>query len=294
FLSIWIHLREQVGKRRAPAKIDLILCSDTGNTAHYANQFIKGAERGGAEVTAHRFHRRNEFNPSLNGDALVVAFPVSGWKPPWPLLDWLSSSLPHGAGKPAFCLYTSAGGPENAGISIWVHLTVRGYRVCGRMWAAYPLNVPTLRIGPASLWKFLDRQVPIEEDLKAAEEAGEAFARGGRAGLPIVFWPSLLWLLGYLLDNRWINVFLYRNYVWKGRCNHCNRCIEHCPIERLRLVDGFPRPVGTCALCLGCINLCPKNAMHMACWTEYGNPYKPRWPGLVVKRKHRRRTDPDE
>ena len=35
------------------------------------------------------------------------------------------------------------------------------------------------------------------------------------------------------------------------------------------------------------INLCPAKAMQMACFTEYGQPYRPRWPELVVKSKTR-------
>ena len=52
-----------------------------------------------------------------------------------------------------------------------------------------------------------------------------------------------------------------------------------------KMIDGYPRARGACMICLGCVNLCPHNAMHMLCWTEYGQPYKPRWPELVVKSK---------
>jgi formate hydrogenlyase subunit 6/NADH:ubiquinone oxidoreductase subunit I len=53
------------------------------------------------------------------------------------------------------------------------------------------------------------------------------------------------------------------------------------------MIDGYPRARGACVICLGCVNLCPSNAMHLLCWTEYGHPYRPRWPALVVKSKKR-------
>jgi NAD-dependent dihydropyrimidine dehydrogenase PreA subunit len=83
----------------------------------------------------------------------------------------------------------------------------------------------------------------------------------------------------------WLDRVLYRNRAWRRRFNGCAICARYCPAQRLETIDGFPRARGTCTLCLGCVNLCPRNAMHLLCWTEYGQPYEPRWPELVVKSK---------
>ena len=51
-------------------------------------------------------------------------------------------------------------------------------------------------------------------------------------------------------------------------------------VADLRLMedkDGYPRPKGTCVLCLACVNICPTRAMQMWLFTEYGNQYEPRW-----------------
>lgn len=65
-----------------PQKIDVILCSSSGNTGHYTQKFVDSMQGDGRNVVVHRFHRKEEFNPVLGGDTLVLAFPVSGWKPP--------------------------------------------------------------------------------------------------------------------------------------------------------------------------------------------------------------------
>jgi len=106
---------------------------------------------------------------------------------------------------------------------------------------------------------------------------------GNRAGHPLILWPSPFTFAGMLLDNRWIDIALYRNYVRKKRCIQCGLCVRHCPTQRLFIHKGFPKAKGTCVLCLGCVNLCPQRAMQLAAWTEYGHAYHSRWPEFIVK-----------
>jgi len=268
---------------KLPKNIDLILCSFSGNTGHYANEFIESARKSGAEVKVHRFHYYKDFNPMLEGDSLVIAFPVSGWKPPWPLTDFLINKLKTGNGKPAFILYTAAGGPENAGIIAWVLLALKGYKVIGRIWSIYPLNVPTFRLGTKKLWQLIDSVTPLRSDLIFVRHSAKEFIFGDGGGLPFIFWPTPLAVIGFLLDNKWINTIIYRTYVWRKRCTACNFCIKYCPANRFVSVNGLPKAKGTCALCLGCVNHCPKNSMQMRLWTEYGQPYKSRWPQFIIK-----------
>jgi NAD-dependent dihydropyrimidine dehydrogenase PreA subunit len=269
--------------RRRPEHIDLLVSSYSANTAHFAGAFSDGACRAGAKVTIHRFHYYRCFTARFDGDALAVAFPVIGWKPPWPLLYYLVLKLPFGGGKPAYVLYTAAGGPENAGAFVWLLLLFKGYRVAGRSWSVYPLNVPMMRLGPKSLWRWLDSLLPYSRDISAVTADGARFVEGGRAGLPLIFWPFFLWLFGVVTDNPLINL-IYRNHVFKSRCQNCGLCVSYCPSERLQIVDGRLRVRGTCALCMGCINTCPTGAMQMWLISEYGVAYLPKWPALLVKK----------
>jgi ferredoxin len=266
-----------------PRHVDIVVDSASGNTMHLARSFIDGLRRAGAAATVHRFHYFRDFRAELAGDALVVAFPVYGFKPPWPFLVWLLRDLPRGRRRPAFVLYSCGGGPENAGPLVWLLLRLKGWRTGGRLWAVYPINVVTFRLGPRALWRFLDRLVPLRWDAVSAASHGAAFARGRVAGFPYLVWPLPLFLIGILLDNKWLDTLLYRNRAWRRRCNGCGICARYCPAQRLTMIDGLPRARGTCTLCLGCVNLCPRHAMHLLGWTEYGQPYRPRWPELTVR-----------
>lgn len=85
-------------------RVDVVVNSASGNTMHLTRGFVAGLEAGGSAVTVHRFHHFRDFRAELNGDGLVVAFPVYGFKPPWPMLVWLVRRLPRGDGRPAFVL----------------------------------------------------------------------------------------------------------------------------------------------------------------------------------------------
>lgn len=270
--------------RKVPLHIDVLLCSYSSNTAHFTGLFTEAANKAGTKVSVHRFHHYRGFTARYKGDAFVIAFPVIGWKPPWPMLYYLILKLPWGGGKPAYVLYTAAGGPENAGAFVWLLLTLKDYRVAGRNWGIYPVNVPTVRLGPKALWQWFDSLMPFRCDAFGVAEAGRRFVEGKSAGLPFIFWPFFLWIAGIIADNPLIDR-IYRNHTFKKRCNGCNICASYCPAERLRMVNGHPQAKGTCTLCLGCVNICPTNAMQMWFFTEYGRPYQPKWPSLVVKKK---------
>ncbi len=270
--------------RKVPRHIDVLLCSYSSNTAHFTGLFTDAANKAGAKVFVHRFHHYRGFTARYEGDAFVIAFPVIGWKPPWPMLYYLITKLPWGGGKPAYVLYTAAGGPENAGTFVWLLLTLKDYRVAGRNWGIYPINVPTVRLGPKSFWRWVDSLMPFRRDTLGAAEAGRRFVEGKPAGLPFIFWPFFLWIAGVIVDNPIIDR-IYRNHTFKKRCNGCGICVSYCPAERLRMVNGHPLAKGTCTLCFGCVNICPTNAMQMWFLTEYGRPYQPKWPSLVVKKK---------
>lgn len=259
-----------------PATVDLLLCSYSGNTAHYAGAFQAGVESAGARVRLHRLHYLDDPDPVLTADAVALAFPAIGWKPPWPVMAYLWRRLPRGRGRPAFILYSSAGGPENAGFMAWLPLVLKGYRVNGRVWGTYPVNIPTFRLGLSSWWKWLDALVPVRSDLEAARQAGADWIQGSPAGWPTLCWPTPLALAGLLLDNPWLDRVLCRNWVRRRRCTRCGQCIAHCPTGRLYWSQGYPRARGTCALCFLCVNNCPAKAMQLAGLTEYGQVYRPK------------------
>ncbi|MFC1503854.1 4Fe-4S dicluster domain-containing protein [Spirochaetota bacterium] len=274
WLMVLIHLVNVFSIARGSiTSADVIICSYTGNTGHYSNIFIRALEDAGVRVTCHCFHYYKKFKANLSAHALVIAFPVIGWKPPWPMLSFLVSGLPRGKGKPVYIIYSSAGGPENAGVLIWAILTLKGYRVHGRSTAVYAINIPTFRIGPKRLWHWYDELFPGKQAAINQNSYGRSFAQGKKTGLPVILWPTPLVIIGIILENKYINR-IYRNHVFKKRCKQCGKCISYCPSERLIMKNGYPKGMGECIICTGCVNICPVNAMHIWCFTEYGRQYQ--------------------
>jgi ferredoxin len=279
--SITVFSRSKI----IPKNVDVILCSYTGNTAHYNNLFIDGIKKQGNKVNIFRFHYYKDFKPDLTGDSLVISFPIFGCKPPHQLLDYLIFKLQNGKGKPAFILYTSFGGSENAGILVWFILTLKGYRVIGRNSGIYPMNVNFLRQGPKKIWSWIDLILPTKNNINNQMKTGENFAKGLSTGLPFILLPSPFFLITILFENKHINV-LIKNYIFKKRCNGCGICINFCPSERLKMVNGYPKSKGTCTICFGCVNICPKNAMRLSFISiQFKNTYDSKYKKYIIKNK---------
>jgi Pyruvate/2-oxoacid:ferredoxin oxidoreductase delta subunit len=105
------------------------------------------------------------------------------------------------------------------------------------------------------------------------------------AGFPYLFWPLLSFLRGVLADNKWIGALLCRNPAWRRRCSGCGlRALLH-PAKRIKMIEAYPRARGICMICLGCVNLCPHNAMQLLWRAAYVRPCEPCWPQWVVKSK---------
>lgn len=48
-------------------------------------------------------------------------------------------------------------------------------------------------------------------------------------------------------------------------CIACGKCVQTCPMDNITLTDGTPTWGDSCAMCLGCYNVCPRHAI------EYGS-----------------------
>ncbi|MCU0723932.1 MAG: EFR1 family ferrodoxin [Planctomycetes bacterium] len=240
-------------------RLDVVVVSFTGNTAHFAARFAAGAESAGASVETHRFRRRGEFAPALGGDALAVAFPVIAWQPPWPLVEWLETGLPEGKGRRAAILVTSNGMNDNAPWFAARPLRRKGWRVEGAAAGVYPNN--WTQINFAWSMSYYD-SLPKPATLAAAEESGRAFASGRPPGPPVRFVPTPLTLAALTAHRRFLHLFMPPS-VRSALCDGCGLCARVCPVGRLRMEGGRPVARGECACCFSCVNRCPRDAIDM-------------------------------
>lgn len=289
FSSLFFLVATLRGRFKPLQSVDAIISSYSGNSAYLADQFLNKLKEEGVEVKEHRFHYFHDWKANFEADALVIAFPIYCFSIPWALLNFLIKELPRGRGKPAYILYTAAGLPENSALLAWLVLTLKGYRVVGRMWSISPVNMVLLRPGFKRMWDKLDKAYPLFGDHQLAREAATQFARGRLGGLCFHHYPAPLWALMPLFYNKWLCRTYVYNYVRKKRCTKCNICVQVCPAERISDgVNGFPKGQGDCLICYNCVNLCPTNAMQLAGMSEMGVPYRPRWRRFVVRKKKER------
>ncbi|GHU88182.1 hypothetical protein FACS1894202_03840 [Clostridia bacterium] len=53
-----------------------------------------------------------------------------------------------------------------------------------------------------------------------------------------------------------------RNYIVDEKCTKCGTCAKVCPAANITVIDKVTFS-DKCEWCLGCVHLCPKNALHM-------------------------------
>jgi ferredoxin len=56
--------------------------------------------------------------------------------------------------------------------------------------------------------------------------------------------------------------FLAKSFYANTNCNNCDRCIEQCPVEAIKLVDSRPFWTHRCESCMQCMNNCPERAIE--------------------------------
>ena len=55
-----------------------------------------------------------------------------------------------------------------------------------------------------------------------------------------------------------------KNFNAESNCNSCGICEKLCSVNNIKLIQGKPQWQGKCMDCLGCINLCPSQAIQYA------------------------------
>ncbi|EJX09491.1 hypothetical protein EVA_02403, partial [gut metagenome] len=81
------------------------------------------------------------------------------------------------------------------------------------------------------------------------------------------------------LKTRVIRPFFERFHMTPARfrvtdaCIGCGRCVQQCPMENIRLVDGRPVWGKECTACLACYHVCPRQAVQYAKRTQGKGQY---------------------
>ena len=245
----------------------ILYFTGTGNSRYVARQL---AELTGDElVDVNRYTREGKSAVFTEPGTYVFVCPVYVSAPVLPFLDFIrESSFPddvrayfvmcctsYMGASPVFCRNLAQG---------------KGFVYLGTAMVNMPQNY-------LIYWKtFGDEE--NREKIRNARPAIERIAGAIRAGVEL---PACKLAPGEYASTVLILKPFYKFFMkadafrTTDACIGCGRCAAVCPMANVALREGRPVWGGNCIHCMGCISLCPKQAI------EYGNRTlgKLRYPG---------------
>lgn len=243
-------------------RLEAFYFTGTGNT-RYVAQALGDRLAAAFEVRLHEITAREDFQTELKrADCVLLAFPIYGSSPPVPMRRFVHRHGDSFAAKEVIIVVTqflfSGDGAASLG------RTVESYG--GRVRYAEHFRMPN-NLADCKALKVRNGE-ELQTMLRRTDARIDRFARvilaGGscRRGFSPVshavgyFCQRALWRKG---EGEKTNALR----IDGSRCIGCGACVRQCPVGNLRLEAGKARPLGQCALCYRCVNLCPKQAVTM-------------------------------
>lgn len=203
-----------------------------------------------------------------------LVFPTHGFTAPWHVIRF-TLSLPgrqHQTQRRAFCLTTRAGIktsrfylPGISGSALFVVafiLLIKGYTIHALASVDMPSNWFSLHQIQQD-WKC--RQIIARSREKVTSFAAIFFS-GGRLLFSVNLVYECIWgvLLSpvSLLYQLFGRFFLAKLFFAGPTCNGCGICVDHCPVEAVRLRKGRPYWGITCESCMRCSSICPQQSIE--------------------------------
>ena len=88
-------------------------------------------------------------------------------------------------------------------------------------------------------------------------------------------WPAPMLLM---MKKAYKSASRTKNFTVNDSCVGCGRCAAQCPTRAITMTEGRPRwTKANCTLCLGCLHVCPKNAIaYTKATVGHGQYYNPK------------------
>jgi len=244
--------------------------SGTGNAKNAANWIIKVAEEQGMKarlINIDRFEKIEK--PELTEKTLIgFCSPTHGFNMP-PIVLRFIRKFPKVKDTDAFILNTRGGLklykfflPGLSGLAqIWTAfiLRLKGFRIVGMQ----PLDLP-------SNWLILHpglREKVVNSIYERCHRIVDKFAltilNGGRKYKALLSLPFDIAIIpisiGYYLIGRF---FLAKTLIASDACDNCEKCVNQCPVEAIKMVNDRPFWSYRCESCMRCVHSCHIRAIE--------------------------------
>ena len=234
----------------------ILYFTGTGNSRFAAKRIAE--KTGDRAVDAAQWIRRGESAVFLEPGPYVFVSPIYVAAPPRAFLDFIRAcEFP--AGSRAYFVLTCSGGMGAAPVYCQKLSAEKGLRYMGAAQVRMPQNyLVFFKTYPeADNRRKIEAALPDIDALAARIDREETF---DVPDIKFYDYPSTQMILAPYY--RWF--ITAKQFRVTDACVGCGRCAAVCPLGNIRLQDRRPVWGENCTHCMGCINLCPKEAV------EYG------------------------
>jgi Pyruvate/2-oxoacid:ferredoxin oxidoreductase delta subunit len=250
-------------------KIKLYYFSGTGNSLSVARWIENKSISAKREIELFNI-ADCQLKESYDNSTVGFVSPTHGFNYPPIMLSFLFR-FPRGKNSQAFLMNTRAGLkfgrvyiPGLSGIALLfaaIILICKGYKIIGMRPVDLPSNWISLHPG---LSKKAINQLFARRKLEVEEFANKILSgRSDFRGLYDIIQDLLIGPIAvlYYLFGRFI---FAKSFVASNKCNNCNHCIDNCPVEAIKTINGRPFWTYKCESCMQCMTQCPHQAIETA------------------------------
>lgn len=249
-------------------KYIIYVFSGTGNTLAVANLYKKYLEKhytakteGKEPVTVdiYRISSKSGEIPDPNDyDCVGIGYPIHAFCAPEPVIE-LCKALPAVSDKPTFIFKSSGEGlhvNDCSSQKIIKIIRKKGYNVMLERHIVMPYNM--IYRHKDEMAKHMWIYAQALSDLNCRE-----IVEGKREKVKRTVFKRMWFVPIGFIERHFAHLHGTAFKVNKKKCINCGKCLNTCPRDNIKLVDGKFKFGHNCVLCMGCSFGCPQDAIKI-------------------------------
>lgn len=244
--------------------------SGTGNSQFVANQIASYIND--KIISINYFIKNNEPSVFKSETPLIFVMPTYAWRIPKIVEKWMRNSQFDG-NKNAYFVLTCGDSVGNAGVYAKKLCKDIGLNFHGLAPIIMPENYLAMFPTPdeSQCQTIIKKSYPHIKVLAEQIQRGKTFSQHKVS-------------IKGRLESGPVNLLFYplfvndKGFTVSKDCISCNKCVQNCPLNNIKLVSGKPIWNGNCTHCMACIACCPTVAI------EYKDASKGRYRHYIMKK----------